>query len=263
VPGPAFLGFLPLVLIAFRSQWQALFLLIFSVVYFVLWSRNMNFLRYLMPVFAAYSILCIVAAEWLGRQLGGLRGRALALGSVAALVLAPAGLELFGRVADPSNALALNYATGRLSRRQFYDQTPFGSMYRMSTYCNRNLDPSKTRVRFFGSAETYYVEVPHVPDGSSHGELHDLAGRANWDSRAFRKLLADRGITHIVFNPALYWGLFQAPNAVYGRVTSVREKAARSVAFFERFAAEQMELVHREGALMLYAWKAAPSSPLP
>jgi hypothetical protein len=263
IPFPAFLGFLPLVLIAFRSQWQAWFLLIYSVIYFVLWSRNMNFLRYLIPVFAAYAILCVAATRWLAEQLGGLRGRVFYLVLVTTLALVPSSLELFERSAVPGHVLALQYAVGRLSRAEFYGGTSFGPTYRMSEYCNRMLDPVHSRVRFFGSAQTYYVQVPHVPDGSSHGELHDLEASADWDADKFRKLLEDRGITHVVFDPSLYWGLFQAPNAVYGRVPEVRAKAARSVEFFQRFAAEQMELVHRENPMLLYAWKpaATPAGP--
>jgi hypothetical protein len=260
VPFPAFLGFLPLVLIAFRSQWQAWFLLIFSVVYFVLWSRNMNFLRYLIPVFPAYAVLCVAATQWTGEQLGGRLGRVLVIVSISALALIPASIELFVRSADPGHVHALNYAAGRSTREQFYDNTPFGPMYRMSEYCNHTLDPARSRVRFFGSAETYYVRVPHVPDGSSHGELHDLEASADWDPQKFRKLLEQRGITHVVFNPALYFNLFQVPNAVYGRVPEVREKAARSVQFFQSFAADQMKLLHRDGPMLLYTWS-EPTTP--
>ena len=159
------------------------------------------------------------------------------------------------RGAVPGHVAALQYAMGRFTRDEFYGGSSFGPTYRMSQYCNRNLDPVRSRVRFFGSAQTYYVHVPHVPDGSSHGELHDLEASAGWDQRKFRQLLQDRGITHVVFDPSLYWSLFQAPNAVYGRVPEVRAKAARSVEFFQRFAAEQMELVHREDPMLLFAWK--------
>jgi signal transduction histidine kinase len=246
---------LPLVLIAFRSQWQAWFLLIYSVIYFVLWSRNMNFLRYLMPVFAAYAILCVSATQWVAEQLGGRLGRALYAVTIIGLALIPSSIELFVRSAVPGHVLALQYAAGTLTREQFYADTPFGPTYHMSEYCNRMLDPAHSRVRFFGCAQTYYVHVPHVPDGSSHGELHDLEARAHWDEQKFRKLLEDRGITHIVFDPSMYWLLFQSPNAVYGRVPEVRAKAARSVEFFQHFAIDHMELVHKEGPMLLFAWK--------
>jgi hypothetical protein len=92
-------------------------------------------------------------------------------------------------------------------------------------------------------------------DGSSHRELNDSEASADWEAHKFRELLVARGITHVVFNPALYMNLFQVPGAVYGRVPEVREKAARSVQFFQHFAAEQMKLLHRDGPMLLYTWK--------
>ncbi len=252
---PGFLCLLPLILWACWKNKIRIYLVIYSAVYIILWSWKMQFIRYLLPIIPVLAILGVDALNEMRVSIGGRSGKAIYVICVALFIYIPATLFLFVKTLDYQNVKALQFAANFISRDTFYRGTYFSPMYRMSEYCNKTLDPKASRIRMFWEAQSYYLNIPYIPDSLTHSDLYELQKKYGGDTQAVCDALRSQGITHILYNRGCFADLFSSSDAIYGKSQEIRQKAQESNLFFQRFAKDYLKLEHRERFIELYRWK--------
>lgn len=193
--GLTFLLFVPLFFLFVKLKLHLRVLLVVGIIFYLSWTLNVQYLRYLFPLFPIIALLAgwAVVAFW--RDLAG-RNRALAL--IIPVVFL--GLSLFHLpLTLPNHYYVANtkpteVVFGRITREKYREIL---SSARTFAYANAHLPVESTRIYAVAEANQYLSNVP------VHSQNSGLTGSRILFSQTkeeLLELLARAGITHLVIN---------------------------------------------------------------
>lgn len=182
--------FIPLLFFYRGPPAAAVFLAVYSGMYFLFWGLFVQQVRFLLPMMGPAAVAVSFVAVRLGR--GSLLARSV-LGFAAAWILV---MSAFGEVVNrQSNTALVRCLTGQLDRLGLLRAGV--SYYRTLEGANEVMDP-RARLLFLGSDESFYGRTRRLCNSIyDRQEIGEMAARAK-DAAGLLDLLRRRRITHML-----------------------------------------------------------------
>lgn len=202
---------LPLLLFVAPRRWL-LWLLVVAIFFFLFVTRTVWIARYWLPMFPALTIAAVYALDRIAKSLKRRCGTSLALPAAAVFLIFAS--VIYANITKLQTGSKLSFIAGHTSRREFLNQRFY---YPSIDFINRQL-PVDARVMMIGVQMNYDLKRAFIADTSWDGTDWQRMMLRNNSFSEVREDLKRRGITHIIYNPNLYflaaeWGPQAGPTA--------------------------------------------------
>jgi len=196
--GPVFLLFTPCLFFLKRFKKRALFLIVFSILSYILWSVGTAKLRYYIPALGYVSILTAYGVWEVSRQLPSFLKNTMCI--LFSVVILTNVNSLAGRAFQQYPIPGLFF--GSVDRGDFLSRNQPGypnPCYGVMDYANKNLGKD-TRILFLGESKLYGMKHDYLAASVWNlSPLVEWTGEVKNEEELFEKFQAEK-ITHIILN---------------------------------------------------------------
>lgn len=197
--GPVFLAFVPLVIMMKKISKAEKFLLLYSVIAFIIWFYGPQVFRYLM----IYPMLSIISGNAIDSLLNIKRVKIFVM-----LVLIS---SLFFNLAlwYGANSVKIPYIFGLESEQSFYLKLKDNNGYNVFDYANKHLPPN-SKLLLFREYRGYLSDFDYVIGDPLNQKVVDYS-KANNGEEMYKEL-TKAGITHVFINTKLGFAGIHSPS---------------------------------------------------
>ncbi|MFH1563964.1 MAG: glycosyltransferase family 39 protein [Nitrospirota bacterium] len=227
---PLYLIFIPFLILLKEKSKVIIYLLCYSLSFFILWAVSIQILRYLLPILPMWSIIVSYVIDAISRQ--GKIHKVVVWTPTLIILLSIQLPHLFQYSADVFAAVGLETKDAYLSRTF----TP----YKVFKYINEKLD-KKAKILFLWENRGFYCEQEYLADSFFEASHILKMIRKCGSADALLEELKKRGITHVLINKQLA--------AVF------YDKKGGEIKIIEEFMGRYTNFVYSENDVDLYEMK--------